>query len=198
MRHAGAEDDYLEFQRAADRMNLTARQLMSVQQADIGQPELLDLNQIVAESHGMLARAIAQGLFLRLELGAVRGLRMAATRWDLERILLHLVRNASRTIATGGVVLIETLYMQQVPGGLRPPHIRARPYVRLIVSNSGMPSAAAAGAVPHLSPSHQDGGDLGLSTVWRLVTQMNGVLQFDGDAESRTRIRVDFPLASDD
>jgi signal transduction histidine kinase len=198
MRHAGAEDDFREFHRAADRMNLIAQQLISHWQTEIGGPELLDLNQLVEESQGMLARAVAPGISLRLELGAVRGSTARARRWDLERILLNLVLNAGRNMTDGGVVVIETSSMQQVPGGLRPPNIRVRPYVRLIVSDSGTASATSARIIPRFSASTQHGSDLGLATVARLVHELNGVLQFESDSESHNRIRVDLPLVSDD
>jgi signal transduction histidine kinase len=198
MQHAGVDDDFLELHRAADRMERIARQLISQQQTEMGSPELIDLSQLVAESQGMLKRTVASGISLRLELGAVRGATVRARRWDLERILLNLVLNAGRNMAEGGVVVIETSSMQQVPGGLRPPNIRVRPYVRLIVSDAGTAAATSARITPRFSASTQHGSDLGLATVARLVHELNGVLQFESDAESRNRIRVDFPLVSDD
>jgi len=196
--HAGTDDDFLQFHRAADRMTLIARQLIAGSPMDIAQSEPLDLNQIIAESHGLLIRAVPQDISLRLELGSVRRSRITATRWDLERLLLHLVLNASRHIDTPGAVLIQTSYMQQVPGGLRLPHIRARPYVRLIVSDSGTPSMTPTRTIRPVARSHRQSADLRLSTVARLVKQLDGVLHVESDSESQTRIRIDFPLVADD
>ena len=111
---------------------------------------------------------------------------------------MHLVLNASRQIDTPGAVLIQTSYVQQVPSGLRPSQIRAQPYIRLIVSDSGGASATHPRRVPTGSPSNQQGDMLRLSTVARLVKQFNGVLQVESDAASRTRIRVDFPVLPDE
>jgi hypothetical protein len=195
--HAGADDDFFQFQRAADRMNLIAQQLISAPPMEIGRPQLLDLNQVIAESHGLLTRAVAQDISLRLELGGIRHSRITATRWDLERMLLHLVLNASRQIDTPGVVLLQTSYVQQVPSGLRPSQIRARPYLRLVVSGSGSRSARPTRTIRSVSSSNRQGDALRLATVARLVKQLNGVLQFETDAAALSRVRVDFPLVSD-
>jgi C4-dicarboxylate-specific signal transduction histidine kinase len=187
MRHPEAEDDFLEFHRAADRMDRLAQQLISPRQTEIETPEPIDLSQLVAQFEGMLKRAVAPGVSLRLQLGAFHGARIRARRWDLERILLYVVINAARGMASGGVVVIET----SPPAGVRPS-------VSLIVSGSATAPPSSARIIPRSSASRQDDSDLGLAAVARLVQRLHGVLQFESDSERRTRIQVDFPLAIGD
>jgi signal transduction histidine kinase len=186
MRHPEAEDDFREFQRAADRMDRLAHQLIAPRQTEVERLEPIDLNQVIAESEGMLKRAVAPGVSLRLQPGILRGARIRARRWDVERILLHLVINAVRGMAPAGVV-IETLA-----------HAGVRPAVSLVVSGSAAAPTSPARISARASASGQHESDLGLAAVARLVQRLNGVLQFESDSERRTRIQVDFPLAVDD
>jgi signal transduction histidine kinase len=187
MRHPEAEDDFLQFRRAADRMDHLAQQLISPQRTEMATPEPIELNRLVAESEGMLKRAVAPGISLRLQLGAVQESAVRARRWDLERILLNLVLNTARTMAAGGIVVVETASMEDVGS-----------FVRLVVRDAGAVSRPSARVIPRFSVSTHDGSGLGLAAVAQLVQRLNGALQFESDSEGRTRIQVDFPLAPDD
>ena len=183
MRHPEAEDEFLEFRRAADRMDHVAQHLISPQRTEIATPEPIEVNRLVAESEGMLKRAVAPGISLRLQLGAPEGTRVRARQWDLERILLNLVLNTARNMAAGGIIVVETAAMQD--GGRS---------VRLIVSDAGAVSPPSAQVIPRFSGLPQHSSGLGLAVVAQLVQRLNGVLQFESDAQRRTRIQVDFPL----
>jgi signal transduction histidine kinase len=187
MRHPEAEDDFLEFRRAAERMDHVAQHLISPQRIEMVTPQPIELNRLVTESEGMLKRAVAPGISLRLQLNAAAGSRVRARQWDLERILLNLVLNTARSMAAGGVMVVETVSMQD--GG---------PSVRLIVSDSGAVSPPSARVIPRFSASPQHSSGLGLAVVAQLVQRLKGVLQFESDAERRTRIQVEFPLAHGD
>jgi signal transduction histidine kinase len=186
MRHPEAEDDFLEFRRAADRMDHVAQQLISPHPAEMVTPKPVDLNRLIVECEGLLKRAVAPDIALRLELGAGEGSAVRARRWDLERILLHLVVNAARGMVLGGVVVVETSSTHGV-----------RPSVNITVSGSPTAPTSSARMIPRSSTSSQDHGDLGLAAVARFVQRLNGVLQFESDSERRTRIEIDLPLASD-
>lgn len=187
MRHPEAENDFLEFRRAADRMDYVVQHLIAPQPADVAAPEPIELDRLVAESEGMLKRAVAPGIVLRLELAAAPESRVRARRWDLERILLNLVLNTARNMAAGGIVVVETVSLQGVG-----------PSVRLLVSDSGAVSPRSARVVTEFSASTQHDSGLGLAAVAQLVQRLNGVVQFESDSERRTRFQVDFPSASGD
>jgi len=186
MRQPGAEDDFLEFHRAAERMDRVVRHLISPRHAELETAEAIEIGQLVAECEGMLTRAVAPGVSLRLQPRAVGYGRIRARRWDLERILLHVVINAARGIASGEVV-IET--------SSRP---NAGSSVSLIVTGSGSASESTVQIKPRSSVSGHDESDLGLAAVARLVQRLNGVLQFESHSDRRTRIQIDFPLAPRD
>jgi len=186
MRHPEAEDDFLEFRRAAERMEHVAQHLISPQPAEMATLEPIELNRVVAESEGMLKRAVAPRISLRLQLRAIQGSRVRAPRWDLERILLNLVLNTARNMAAGGILVVETASVRDVG-----------PFVRLTVSDAGAVSPRSARVIPRFA-STQQGSGLGLAAVAQLVQRLNGMLQFESDSERRTRIQVDLPLAPGD
>ena len=186
MRHPGAENDFLEFHRAVDRMDRLAQQLISPRQTEMATMDSIDLSQLVVESEGMLKRAVAPGVSLRLQPGALGRARIRARRWDFERILLHVVIRAARGMTSGDVVL-ETSARAHV-----------RPSVTLIVTGSSSAPEPRARVDPRFSAARQHEADLGLAAVARLVQRMKGVLHFESDAERRTRIQVDFPSSADD
>ena len=197
MRHPEAEDDFLEFRRAVDRMDRLVRQLTSPRQTEIETPESIDLNQLVAESEGMLKRAVAPGVLLRLQLSALGAAHIRAWRWDVERILLHLVITVARGM-TLGAVIIETSSTREASGGLTLRRAGVRPSVTLVVSGSATAPTSAARIIAGASASGQHETDLGLAAVARLVQRLDGVLQFESDSEHRTRIQVDLPMATGD
>ena len=197
MRHPETEDDFLEFHRAEDRMERLARQLISPRQTEIETPERIDLSQLVAESEGMLKRAVAPGVVLRLQLSALGAAHIRARRWDVERILLHLVITAARGVELGAVI-IETSSTRESSGGLTPRRAGARPSVTIIVRGSATAPAPSVRVIPSASASAQHENDLGLAAVARLVQRLDGVLQFESDSEHRTRIQVDLPMAIGD
>jgi hypothetical protein len=186
MRHPGGEADFVEFHRTADRMNRVVRQLVSPRQADMQVAEAIDMHQLVAASEGMLERAVAPAVALQLHPGAPGWARIRARRWDVERILLHVVVAATRGIVSGTVV-IETALGTNAGSSLC-----------LIVTGSGSTPASTTPINRRSSALGHDGSDLGLAAVARLVQRLNGVLQFESDAECRTRIQIDFPLANRD
>jgi signal transduction histidine kinase len=183
MRHPGAEDDFVEFHRAADRMDHVLRQLIAPRRAEMAAAEAIEIGQLVAESEGMLKRAVAPGVTLRLQPGAVGFALIRVRRWDLERILLQVVISASRGFASGDVVM-ETSSHGNVGSS-----------VSLIVTGSGSALASSTPITSRLSSSGHDERDLGLAVVARLVQRLDGVLQFESDSQRRTRIQIDLPLA---
>jgi hypothetical protein len=197
MRHPEAEDDFVEFHRAVDRMDRLVGQLISPHQKEIETSEPIDLSQLVAETEGMLKRAVAPGVLLRLQLSALRGAHIRARRWDVERILLHLVITAAHGIAAGGVI-IETSSTREGSGGLTQRRAGVRPFVTLIVSGSATAPTSSARIISGSSASGQHENDLGLAAVARLVQRLDGVLHFESDSERRTRIQVDLPMAIGD
>jgi hypothetical protein len=182
MRRPEAEDDILEFHRAADRMDRLVHHLIAPRQPQTETPELIDLGELIAESEGMLKRAVAPGVSLRFQPGAIGWAPVQARRWDLERILLHVVINAERGIVSGVVVIATS---GEHPGSS----------ISLIVTGSGSASPSPARIDLRTSASDHAENDLGLAAVARLVQRLNGVLQFETDSERRTRIQVDFPFA---
>jgi two-component system cell cycle sensor histidine kinase/response regulator CckA len=191
-----SDDDTVEFHKAAERLRHLAQLLVASRPVHPSESRPVDVNQLIAESQGMLTRVLPAGTSLRLELAEMQA-TVKADRWEIERILLNLVLNASRGLPSESVVTIRTASMKQVPPGLRSPHIRARSYLTLTVSDARATAHRRTRVIAHFWNPERLGSDLSLATVARSVQQLEGALQFEIDSERHMRIRVDLPLALD-
>jgi hypothetical protein len=191
-----SDDDIVEFHRAAGRLRQLAQLLLADPRPEALRRQVIDVNQVIAESERMLARVLPPGLSLRLALADMPAM-VRADRWDIERILLNLVLNGSRGLEDGSVVVIGTASKKQVPPGLRSPHIRVRSYITLTVNEASVPFHRGSRVVAHFRNVERLGSDLSLTTVARSVQQLEGALQVEIDSDRHIRIRVDLPLVSD-
>jgi nitrogen-specific signal transduction histidine kinase len=192
-----SDDDIVEFHKAAQRLRHVAQLLVANEPVQPPRRHVIDVNQVIAESEGLLSRAVPAGTSLRLDLCELQA-TVRADRWDIERILLNLVLNAGRGLQGENVVIIQTASMKQVPPGLKSPHIRARSYITLIVSDAKATLHRGTRVVAHLGNLERLGSDLSLAAVARSVQQLEGALQREIDSARHVRIRVDLPLALDD
>src|SRR5262245_33430090 len=191
-----SDENLAEFHKAAQRLRHLAQLLVASRPVHPSRSQVIDVNQVIAESEGMLTRALPAGTSLRLELAEMQA-TVKADRWEVERILLNLVLNASRGLPGEGVVTIQTASMKQVPPGLRSAHIRARSYLTLTVSDARDTAHRTPRVITHSWNQEHLGSDLSLATVARSVQRLDGALQLEIDSERHTRIRVDLPLALD-
>ena len=187
-----ASDDAVEFHQAAQRIRHVARRLIADAPA---QPvrELIDTNQVITESEGMVSRLLPAGTELRLQLADTPA-TVIAERWEIERILLNLVLNACRRgLQDGSEIVIRTASMKQAPPGLKPPNIQVRSYISLTVSVVSMMARRGARVLASWNVERR-GSDLTLAAVARTVQQLEGTLQVEIDSDRYMRVRVDLPL----
>ena len=190
------DDDIVEFHKAADRLERVAQQLIEGEPPPYQTRRVIDVNELIRTSEGMLARALPAGVSLWLQLGSVRGL-VRAHRWDIERILLNLVALAGRSAPDGTTVFVHTAGFHRVPRSFKASRMRGRSYIRVTVADSRAALRLHSRVVAYFSTWKPVDRSLGVETVSRSVQRLNGALHIESDSGRRMRIRVDIPLVID-
>src|SRR6266700_2635476 len=130
--------DVEEIRKASERAASLTRQLLASARRQMLQPEVLDLNGVVAEMDKMLRRLIGEHIALVTVLAPDLG-RVRADPNQLEQVIVNLAVNARDAMPDGGKLTVETAnvdldetyaqtHLGSVPG----------PYALLAVTDSGV------------------------------------------------------------
>jgi len=173
-------DDVEEIRKASERAASLTRQLLAYSRRQMLQPEVLDLNVVMAEMDKMLRRLIGEHIDLVAVFAPDLG-RVRADPNQIEQVIVNLAVNArdampdggKLTIATANVDLDETFaqaHLGSVPGS----------YAMLAVTDTGVGMDATVRA--HLfepfftTKEVGKGTGLGLATVYGIVKQSGGYI----------------------
>ena len=153
------------------------RELLAFSRKQVVQPVVLDLNEVVRETEGLLRRLIGADTMLVLQLGEdVKSVK--ADRSQIEQVLLNLAANARDAMPDGGTLTIRTDNATSDETGWRHDVTLAGPHVILAVSDTGhgMTSEVRSHIFePFYTTKEQGKGTgLGLATVYGIVTQAGG------------------------
>jgi PAS domain S-box-containing protein len=189
--------DVEEIQHAATRAADLTRQLLIFARREVADPQVLDLNAIVAGVENMLRRTIGEDIELVLSLGddlpCVR-----ADPGQIEQVFLNLTVNARDAMPGGGRLIVETSAVElsgvSDTGRLG---VAPGPYVRLSVSDTGVgmsPEVAARALEPFFTtkPAGQGTG-LGLATVYGIVSGAGGNISLHSESGIGTRVTIHLP-----
>jgi two-component system cell cycle sensor histidine kinase/response regulator CckA len=183
---------------AAARGAALTRQLLAFSRKQRLEPEVIDLNSVVAGIEQMLRRLIGEDVVLTTTLEPLRG-SIFVDKGQVEQVILNLVVNARDAMPKGGKLLLRT--RQLVPdGALVEAHTGAvpGPYAVLEVSDTGTGMTDEVKA--HLfepffttKPEHKGTG-LGLATVYGIVAQNNGFIEVASRLGEGTLFQIFFPI----
>jgi len=189
--------DVEEIQRAATRAADLTRQLLIFARREVTNPQVLDLNAVVAGVESLLRRTIGEDVELVLSLAddlpCVR-----ADPGQIEQVFLNLTLNARDAMPHGGRLVVETSAVQ-LDGATDSgrPGVAAGRYVRLSVSDTGvgMSEAVAARAFEPFftTKAAGQGTGLGLATVYGIVAGASGNISIDSVVGSGTRVSINLP-----
>jgi CheY-like chemotaxis protein len=173
--------DIHEVAKAAGRAATLTRQLLAFSRQQVLQPQVIDLNAVVADLQKMLARLIGEDIEITLDLASDLGL-VLADPGQLEQVLVNLAINARDAMPRGGQLTIATRNVELSSlEAARHPGAWAGPYVAVALRDTGegmTPDVQARIFEPFFTTKQVgDGTGLGLATVYGIVTQSEGFLE---------------------
>jgi PAS domain S-box-containing protein len=167
-----------EIKAASQRAASLTRQLLAFSRKQFLEPQVLDLNQAIWETHKLLRRLVAANIdvvpVLAPNLGQVK-----ADPGQIQQILINLVVNARDAMPGGGKVVIETANVElDEEGASQNVGLRPGSYVTLSVSDngSGMDAETRSHIFEPFFTTKQPGKGtgLGLSTIYGIIKQSGG------------------------
>jgi two-component system, cell cycle sensor histidine kinase and response regulator CckA len=190
-----------EIKQATHRTSTLTRQLLAFARRQVLQPQVLDLNAVVATLERMLRRLIGEDITLVAHLDPTLG-QIRADPGQLEQVLLNLAINARDAMAQGGRLTLETANLELDDAYARQRiNVRPGPYVMLAVSDTGCGMDAK--TLSHTfepfftTKEPGQGTGLGLSTVYGIVTQSGGAIEVTSEPGRGTTFMIYLPRVAD-
>ena len=190
-----------EIIKAGSRAADVTRQLLAFTRQQFRRPELLEINDVIADLEKMLRRLLGVDHLLELSLLPEAGV-VRADRSQIEQVLVNLVLNARDALAQPGRVTIATAttYLGQEYAQRHPEvKLSAGTYVLLSVTDTGCGMDRDVQArifEPFFTtkPVGQGTG-LGLSTVYGIIKQSDGFVWAYSEPEQGTAFKIYLPQA---
>ncbi len=190
-----------EINKAANQAAMVTRRLLIFSRQEMAQPEVIDLNAVVADIEKMLNRLIGEDVELVTILEPDLG-RVKANPGHIEQVIMNLVINARDAMPQGGGVTIETanVNLDEIAPH-QPMAVQPGQYVRLTISDTGLGMDEQ--TLNHIfepfytTKEPDKGTGLGLSTVYAIVTQSKGNIQVFSQPGRGTTFNIYFPLLTD-
>ncbi len=163
---------------AAKRARVLTKQLLDFSRRMPPEPQLVDLNALLAEIEQLLLRLLGEHIEVRVTLAPDLP-RVRADRGQLEQVVVNLVVNARDAMPSGGVLHLTTSWTREAPAELaRRRHVEG--WVRLSVSDTGhgiAPAVKAKMFEPFFTTKPRgEGTGLGLATSYANVVAAGGVI----------------------
>jgi two-component system cell cycle sensor histidine kinase/response regulator CckA len=187
----GVSEDIAEVLMAAARAADLTKQLLAFGRRQVLDPKVLDLNDVVRATDGLLQRVIGDNVELVTTL-AKQPVVVKADRSQLERVITNLAVNARDAMPDGGVLRIEisTVGFEAGHDGFA--------LLRVIDEGEGMDTATASRIFePFFTTKGETGTGLGLPTVHGIVAQSGGKVVVDTAPGRGSTFSVYLPLSAE-
>src|SRR5437773_283580 len=189
--------DVEEIRKASERAASLTRQLLAYSRRQMLQPEVLDLNVVMAEMDKMLRRLIGEHIDLVAVFAPDLG-RVRADPNQIEKVIVNLAVNARDAMPDGGKLTIATDHVD-LDETFAQAHLGSVPgsYAMLSVTDTGVGMDATVRA--HLfepfftTKEVGKGTGLGLATVYGIVKQSGGDLSLASGPRPGPSINVYLP-----
>lgn len=195
----GAEELLTELSSAASSCSSLTRQLLAFARRQPSAPRAVDVSGLVAESARVLRRIVGDGIELSLE--TTPGQVVCIDPSHVEQILVNLVVNARDAMPRGGKIRVEVARQHLGAADVSSrPELTTGDYVRVSVEDEGEGIAPALHPrifEPFFTTKEQGRGTgLGLATVYGIVQQAKGHVEFDSALGRGSRFVVWLPSAA--
>jgi len=186
-----------EIANAGRRARDLTRQLLAFARRQVIAPVPLDLNGLSASIEKLLRRVLGEDIELAM-VGAPGLWPVRCDPGQIEQVILNLAVNARDAMPEGGRLTLETRNVEvdeQLTS--RHPFMRAGPYVRLTISDSGQgmsPEVKAHAFEPFFTTKPVGRGTgLGLATVYGIVKQSEGYILLESEPGQGTSFQIYLP-----
>lgn len=186
---------------SAERGGQLTHQLLAFARRQRLRPEILNLNEVVAEMTGLLRRVLGEKIKIREVFPEDLG-RTKVDRGQLESALMNLVVNARDSMWKGGTVTISMANVT-LPSPLEPElsGAAAGEYVMVSVQDTGVGMSAEVVSrifEPFFTTKKVgQGSGLGLSMVYGFVRQSEGEITVDSVLGTGTTVKIFLPRAQE-
>jgi two-component system cell cycle sensor histidine kinase/response regulator CckA len=183
-----SERDLVELDGAIDSAFHIARELITMDEPRSGQAVVADVNELVVQLEGVLARLLGDHIRMSLRLDAVDGMVEAETV-QLEWVLLNLAANSRDAMPDGGLFEIRTASVKRRSDGV--------PYIRVTITDSGpgMPEDVRGRAFEPFASTREGGSGFGLTSVALIVRRFRGWIDIESDTTG-TSVHIHLPALS--
>ncbi len=186
-----------EIRNATDRAIALIRQLLIFSRKQDVQPMVLDLNDVVKDTEGLLLRLVHENIEMTIIPGEKIG-RVRADPGHVGQVLMNLVVNARDAMPNGGrLIIASTNVTLDESCALKHTDATAGDYVMLSVGDTGTGMSEAVKArlfeAFFTTKPPGKGTGLGLATCQTIVKQSGGHIGVDTEQGQGTTFKVYFP-----
>jgi two-component system, cell cycle sensor histidine kinase and response regulator CckA len=193
--------DLGEIIKAAQRAAALTRQLLAFSRQQVLRAAPVDVNALITDMTGMLARLIGENIQIELALGAAVPMAIV-DRGQLEQVVMNLVVNARDAMPDGGTLMLETSYVDLENSSFHEETVAHGSYVMLAITDTGVgmpPDVQRRLFEPFFTTKEAGKGTgLGLSTTYGIVKQSKGYIWVYSEPGRGTTFKVYLPQASRD
>ena len=190
-----------EIKKAGERSALLTHQLLAFSRQQILNPVVLNLNEVVVDIMKLLERLIGEDVKLVIALNAKTG-RVNVDPGQLSQIIMNLAVNARDAMPQGGKLTIETanVFLEPKNAGQKV-GILPGAYVMLAICDTGqgMDDKIQQQIFEPFFTTKElgKGTGLGLATVYGIVKQSGGNIEFESKVGVGTTFRVYLPRVAE-
>jgi signal transduction histidine kinase/CheY-like chemotaxis protein len=193
--------DVREIVKAGANGAALTRQLLAFSRKQHLQPEVLCLNDIVADGNKMLQRVIGEDVTVIARMDPALGF-VEADPGQINQVIMNLAVNARDAMPEGGTLTIETSNVVVDSAFVRThPGVEPGSFVRLTVQDTGCgmtPEVQARLFEPFFTTKERGKGTgLGLATVYGIVNQSAGYLSVESEVRRGSSFHVFLPRVAD-